>query len=140
MLIENENVNIQSSHNKFQGHSPQIFLNTPSSTTANKPPSDTNQASTATHNSNHHNRNDSTRKVNNNRTDMSNLQENNSLNKESTKNKLKFKPKKKTNAIVAPSNDLKRPEQPEEIAHEIANLASSIKSKKNKVVISGLIN
>ena len=94
MLIENENVNIQSSHNKFQGHSPQIFLNTPSSTTANKPPSDTNQASTATHNSNHHNRNDSTRKASNNRTDMNNLQENNSFNKESTKNKLKFKPKK----------------------------------------------
>ena len=40
---------------------------------------------------------------------------------------------------MAPSNDLRRPEQPEEIAHEIANLASSIISKKNKVVISGII-
>ena len=40
---------------------------------------------------------------------------------------------------MAPSNDLRRPEQPEEIAHEIANLASSIKSKKHKVVISGII-
>ena len=37
------------------------------------------------------------------------------------------------------TNDLRRQEQPEEIAYEIANLASSIKSKKNEVVVSGII-
>ena len=35
--------------------------------------------------------------------------------------------------------DLRRLEQPEEIAYEIANLASSIKSKKNEVVVSVII-
>ena len=37
------------------------------------------------------------------------------------------------------TNDLTRQEQPEEIVYEIANLASSIKSKKNEVVVSGII-
>ena len=37
------------------------------------------------------------------------------------------------------TNDLRRQEQPEEIAYEIANLSSSIKSKKNEVVVSGII-
>ena len=37
------------------------------------------------------------------------------------------------------TNDLRRQEQPEEIACEIVNLASSIKSKKNEVVVSGII-
>ena len=84
-LIENENVNIQSSNNTFQGHLPQILENTPPSTTTNEPPSDINQTNTATHNSNHHNGNDTTRKTSNIRTDSNNLQENNSFNKESTK-------------------------------------------------------
>ena len=39
--------------------------------------------------------------------------------------------------IHCATNDLRRQEQPEEIAYEIANLASSIKSKKNEVVVSG---
>ena len=98
-LIANENVNIQSSNNTFQGHPPQILENTPSSTTANEPPSDINQTNTATHNSNHHNGNDTTRKTSNIRTDRNNLRENNSFNKESTKNDQKFKPKR-TIAIV----------------------------------------
>ena len=38
------------------------------------------------------------------------------------------------------TNDLRRQEQPEEIAYEIANLTSSIKSKKNEVVVSGIIS
>ena len=38
------------------------------------------------------------------------------------------------------TNDLRRQEQPEEITHEIANLASSIKSIKNEVVLSGIIH
>ena len=33
-MIANENVNIQSSNNTFQGHPPQILENSPSSTTA----------------------------------------------------------------------------------------------------------
>ena len=37
------------------------------------------------------------------------------------------------------TNDLRRQKQPEEIAYEIANFASSIKSKKNEVVISAII-
>ena len=37
------------------------------------------------------------------------------------------------------TNDMRRQEQPEEIAYEIANTASSIKSKKNEVVVSGTI-
>ena len=37
------------------------------------------------------------------------------------------------------TNDLRRQEQPEQIAYEIANLASSIKSKKDEVVVSGII-
>ena len=37
------------------------------------------------------------------------------------------------------TNDLSRQEQPEEVAYEIANLASSIKSKRNEVVVSGII-
>ena len=98
-LIANENVNIQSSNNTFEGHPPQILENTPSSTTANEPPSDINQTNTATHNSNHYNGNDTTRKTSNIRTDRNNLQENNSFNKESTKNDQKFKPKR-TIAIV----------------------------------------
>ena len=36
-------------------------------------------------------------------------------------------------------NDLRRQEQPEKIAYEIANLALSIKSKKNEVVAFGII-
>ena len=40
--MANENVNIQSSNYTFQGHPPQILENTPSSTTANEPPSDIN--------------------------------------------------------------------------------------------------
>ena len=38
--------------------------------------------------------------------------------------------------INCSTNDLRRHEQPEEIACETANLASSIKSKKNEVVVS----
>ena len=34
---------------------------------------------------------------------------------------------------------LRRQQQPEEIAYEIANLASSIKSKKNEVIVSSII-
>ena len=188
-LIANENVNIQSSNNTFQGHPPQILENTPSSTTANEPPSDINQTNTATHNNNHENGNDTTRKTSNIRTDRNNLRENNSLNKESTNDDQKFKPKRtiaivgdlmvkniygpsysdnKSNVFVKSisgaktkcmksyiiptvelepdaivihcgTNDLRRQEQPEEIAYEIANLASSIKSKKNEVVVSGII-
>ena len=41
--------------------------------------------------------------------------------------------------IHCSTNDLRRQEQPEEIACEIANLASSIKSKKNEVVVSGIV-
>ena len=37
------------------------------------------------------------------------------------------------------TNDLRTQEQPEEIAYKISNLASSIKSKKNEVVVSGII-
>ena len=37
------------------------------------------------------------------------------------------------------TNDLRRQEQSEEIACEIANLASSIQSKKNEVVVSGIV-
>ena len=37
------------------------------------------------------------------------------------------------------TNDLSRQERPEEIAFEIANLASSIKSKENEVVVSGIV-
>ena len=37
------------------------------------------------------------------------------------------------------TNDLRRQEQPEEIAYEIANIALSIKSKKNEVVVSAII-
>ena len=168
----------------FQGHPPQILENTPSSATANGPPSDINQTNTATHKSNHHNGNDTTRKISNIRTDRNNLRENSSFNKESTKNDQKFKPKR-TIAIVGDSmvkniyrpsysdnksnvfvksisgaktkcmksyiiptvelepdaivihcgtNDLRRQEQPEEIAYEIANLTSSIKSKKKKLL------
>ena len=51
----NENANIQSSNNTFQGHPPQILENTPSSPTANEPPSDINQTNTATQNSIHQN-------------------------------------------------------------------------------------
>ena len=98
-MIANENVNIQSSNNTFQGHPPQILENTPPSTTANEPPSDINQTNTATHNSNHQNGNDTTRKTSNIRTDRNNLRENNSLNKESTNDDQKFKPKR-TIAIV----------------------------------------
>ena len=183
-LIANKNVNIQSSNNTFQGHPPQILENTPSSATANEPTSDI----TATHNSNHQNGNEITRKTSNIRTERNNLRENNSFNKESTKSDQNFKPKR-TIAIVGDSmvkniygpsysdnkskvfvksisgaetkcmksyiiptvelehdeivihygtNDLKRQEQSEEIAYEIANLALSIKSKKNEVVVSGI--
>ena len=47
----------------------------------------------------------------------------------------------KLDAIVihCGTNDLRRQEQSEEIAYEIANIASSIKSKKNEVVVSGII-
>ena len=38
-LIANENVNIESWNDTFQGHPPHILENTTSSTTANKPPS-----------------------------------------------------------------------------------------------------
>ena len=42
--------------------------------------------------------------------------------------------------IHGDKNDLKRQEQPEEIACEIANLASSFKSKKKyEVVVSGIV-
>ena len=41
--------------------------------------------------------------------------------------------------IHCAANDLRRQEQPEEIVYEIANLALSIKSKKNEVVVSGII-
>ena len=68
-LIANENINIQSSYNTFQGHPPQILENTPSSTIANEPHSDINQTNTATRNSNHHNGNDTIRKTSNIRTD-----------------------------------------------------------------------
>ena len=98
-LIANENVNTQSTNNMFQGHPPQILENTPSSTTANGPPSDINQTYTATHKSNHHNGNDTTRKIRNIRTDRYNLRKNSSFNKESTKNDQNFKPKR-TIAIV----------------------------------------
>ena len=101
-MIANENVNIQSSNNTFQGHPPQILENTPSPTTANELPSDINQTNTSTHNSNHQNGNDDTRKTSNIRTDRNNLQENNSFNKESTKNDQKLKPKT-TIAIVRDS-------------------------------------
>ena len=37
------------------------------------------------------------------------------------------------------TDDLRRQEQPEVIAYEIPNFASSIKSKKNEVVVSGII-
>ena len=37
------------------------------------------------------------------------------------------------------TTNLRRKEQPEEIAYEIVNLASSIKSKKNQVVVSSII-
>ena len=37
------------------------------------------------------------------------------------------------------TNDLRRQQQTEEIACEIANLTSSIKSKKNEVVVSGIV-
>ena len=37
------------------------------------------------------------------------------------------------------TNDLRRQEQPGEIAYEIANLASSIKSKKDEVMLSSII-
>ena len=123
------------------------------------------------------------------RTERNNLRENNSFNKESTKNDQNFKPKR-TIAIVGDSmtkniygrsysdnnsnvfvksisgakmkcmksyitptvelepdailihcgaNDLWRQEHSEEIAYEIANLTSSIESKKNEVVVSGII-
>ena len=86
----------------FQGHPPQILESTLSSTTANEPPSSINQTNTATHNSNHQNGNDTTRKTSNIRTDRNNLRENNSFNKESTKNDQNFKPKR-TIAIVGNS-------------------------------------
>ena len=49
--------------------------------------------------------------------------------------------KLKSDAIVihCGTNDLRRQEQTEEIACEIANPASSIKSKKNEVVVSGIV-
>ena len=47
-LIANENANIQSLNNTFQGHPPQILETTPSSPTANEPPSDINQTNAAT--------------------------------------------------------------------------------------------
>ena len=87
-------MNIQSSNNPFEGHPPQILVNTASSTTGNEPPSDIYQTNTATQNSNHHNGNDTTRKTSNIRTDRNNLQENNIFNKESTKNGQNFKPKR----------------------------------------------
>ena len=48
-------------------------------------------------------------------------------------------PEPDTIVIHCGTNDLRRQEQPEEIAYEIAYLASSIKSKKDEVVISGFI-
>ena len=72
-LIANENVNIQLPNNTFQGHPPQILGDTTSSTTANEPPSDINETNTATHNSNHHNGNDTSTKTSNIRTDRNNL-------------------------------------------------------------------
>ena len=47
----------------------------------------------------------------------------------------------KIDAIVVHycTNGLRRQEQPEAIGYEIANLASSIKSMKNEVVVSGII-
>ena len=46
-----------------------------------------------------------------------------------------------SNAIVihCGTNDLRRQKQPEENACEIANLASSIKSRKNEIVVSGIV-
>ena len=41
--------------------------------------------------------------------------------------------------IQCGTNDLRRWEQPEEFACEIANHASSIKSKKNEVVVFGIV-
>ena len=101
-LVANENVNTQSTNNMFQRHPTQVLENTPSSTTANGPPSDINQTNTATHKSNHHNGNDTTRNISNIRTDRNNLRENNSFNKEGTKIDQKFKPKR-TIAIVGDS-------------------------------------
>ena len=86
----------------FQGHPPQILESTLSSTTANEPPSSINQTNTTTHNSNHQNGNDTTRKTSNIRTDRNNLRKNNNFNKESSKNDQKFKPKR-TVAIVGDS-------------------------------------
>ena len=96
-MIANENIN-----NTLQGHPPQILENTPFSTTANEPPSDINQTNRTTDNSNHQNGYDITRKNCNIRTDRNNLRENNSFNRESTKNEQKFKPKT-TIAIVGDS-------------------------------------
>ena len=41
--------------------------------------------------------------------------------------------------IYCCTNDLRRQKQPEENACEIANLASSIKSRKNEIVVSGIV-
>ena len=41
--------------------------------------------------------------------------------------------------IHCDTNDLRRQEQPEEVTYETANLAWSIKSKKNEVFVSGII-
>ena len=89
-LIANQNANIQSSNNTFQGHLPQILEKTSSSPTANEPPSDINQTHTATQNINHQNGNDIIRTTSNIRTDRNNLRKNNSFNRESTKNDQKF--------------------------------------------------
>ena len=64
----------------FQGHPPQILENTSSSTTVNEPPRDVNQTNTATHNSNHHNGNDITRKISNKETIKKALKTTKSLN------------------------------------------------------------
>ena len=94
-MTTNENANVYSANKTFQGHPPQISENTPSSTTANKTPSDRNQTNTATRNSNHQNGNDITRKTTKIRTDRNKFQENNSFNREIIKNYQKFKQKRR---------------------------------------------